>query len=197
MMKSLALLSTFILIVLVSYGQSVEEKILAGNNYYRQGQFEMAEKEYREALKVDPSNTTAQQNLGNAVHRQKKSKEAIDTYNGVSANAQNKNIKAAAFYNSGAVYSRQKDLESSIDAYKDALRLNPDDKESRENLQKALMELKQKQQQQNQEQQNKPQSSSMSQKEAEKKLDQLQEKEKKIQQRIQDQKGGTPQPNDW
>jgi Ca-activated chloride channel family protein len=196
-MKRLVLISSFVLSVLVGYAQSVEEKILTGNAYYRQGQFEMAEKVYREALSIDPSNTVALQNLGNALHRQKKSKEAIDTYNSVSANAQAGNVKAAAFYNSGAVYSRQKDLEASIEAYKNALRLKPDDKESRENLQKALMELKQKQQQQNQDQQKQPQSSSMSQKEAEKKLDELQEKEKKIQQRVQNQKGGTPQPNDW
>src|SRR5687768_9223768 len=128
-MKTIILLSTFILFTLTTYAQSVEEKILAGNNYYRQGQFELAEKQYREALKIDPTNTTAQQNLGNALHRQRKSKEAIDTYSTVAANAQNKNIKAAGFYNSGAVYSRQKDLEASIEAYKNALRLKPDDKE--------------------------------------------------------------------
>lgn len=196
-MKSLILAFITMLFYIAGYTQSVEANILSGNNYYRQGQYEMAEKEYREALKGDPSNVIAQQNLGNALHRQKKSKEAIETYNNVSANAENKNVRSVAFYNSGAVYSRQKDLEGSIEAYKNSLRLNPDDKETRENLQKALLELNQKQHQQNPDQQQKPQSSSMSQKEAEKKLDQLEEKEKKIQQRIQNQKGGTPQPNDW
>ena len=38
----------------------------------------------------------------------------------------------------------QKKLEESIEAYKNALRYNPDDKEARENLQKALLELKKK-----------------------------------------------------
>ena len=40
--------------------------------------------------------------------------------------------------------SQQKKLEESIDAYKNALRQNPNDKEARENLQKALLELKKK-----------------------------------------------------
>ena len=80
---------------------------------------------------------------------------------------------------------------------KKALRLNPDDKEARENLQKALSELK-KQQEEQQKQQQKSQSN-MSQREAEQKLKLLQEKEKELQQRLQNQnkqKGGN-QSKDW
>ena len=39
--------------------------------------------------------------------------------------------------------------------------------------------------------------SNINQKQAQQKLDELEEKEKKIQQRMQDQKGGAPQPEDW
>ena len=42
------------------------------------------------------------------------------------------------------ILSQQKNLEESIEAYKNALRNNPDDKEARENLQKALLELRKK-----------------------------------------------------
>ena len=196
-MKRLILVLTFLQLCFMSFAQSVNEHISNGNGYYRQGQFEMAEEQYRKALKKDPSNVIAQQNLANTLYRQKKAKEALEGFSAVSAQVQNEKMREPAFYNAGVVYSSQKDLEGSIEAYKNALRLKPDDKEARENLQKALLELKQKQQQQQKEQQKKPQSSSLSQKEAESKLDQLQEKEKKIQERIQNQKGGTPQPNDW
>ena len=94
--------------------------------------------------------------------------------------------------------TKQKDLEGSIEDYKNALRLNADDMQARENLQKALLELKQKQQQQQQDQrQNQNPQSNINQKQAQQKLDELEEKEKKIQQRMQDQKGGAPQPEDW
>ena len=53
-------------------------------------------------------------------------------------------IKAKSYYNKGAILSSQKKLEESIEAYKNAFRQNPDDKEARENLQKALLELKKK-----------------------------------------------------
>jgi Ca-activated chloride channel family protein len=196
-MKNLILLFSYLLLSAVSFSQSVNEFVSNGNKYYRQGQFEMAEDQYRQALKKDPAHVIAQQNLANTLYRQKKAKEAIEGFSAVSSQAADEKLRSPAFYNAGVVYSSQKDLESSIEAYKNALRLKPDDQQARENLQKALLELKQKQQQQQKEQQKQPQSSSLSQKEAEKKLDQLEEKEKKIQERIQNQKGGTPQPNDW
>jgi len=197
-MKKLILLLSCLQLFVMAFAQSVNEYISNGNEYYQLGQYEMAEAQYRQALKKDPSNVVAQQNLANTLYRQKKAKEAIEGFSQVSKQTQNEKLRAPAYYNAGVVYSSQKDLESSIEAYKSALRLKPDDKEARENLQKALLELKQKQQQQQKEQpQKKPQSSSLSQKEAEKKLDQLEEKEKKIGERIQNQKGGTPQPNDW
>ena len=87
--------------------------------------------------------------------------------------------------------------QAAVAEYEQALRLNPDDKEARENLQKALSELK-KQQEEQQKQQQKSQSN-MSQREAEQKLKLLQEKEKELQQRLQNQnkqKGGN-QSKDW
>ena len=118
--------------------------------------------------------------------------------NGIVADSKENIVKSAAHYNNGVIKTRQKDLEGSIEDYKNALRLNPDDQQARENLQKALLELKQKQQQQQQDQkQNKSPQSNINQKQAEQKLKDLEEKEKKIQQRMQNQKGGTPQPQDW
>ena len=59
-------------------------------------------------------------------------------------NCKRAELKGKAYYNKGVVLSRSKKLEESIEAYKNALRQNPDDKEARENLQKALLELKKK-----------------------------------------------------
>ena len=64
------------------------------------------------------------------------------------------------------------------------LRLDPEDRQARENLQLALREQKQQQQKQQQQQQ-KPQSK-MSQREAERKLKLLQDKEKELQERLQE-----------
>ena len=173
--------------------------IAKGNEFYRQSQYDLAEQHYRKAVSEAPASETARFNLANALYRQKKYKEAVAVLNELEGNSPTKSLKSAAFYNEGVVHTKSKDLEKSIEAYKSALRLNPDDEQARENLQKALREQKkQKQQQQKDRQDQKNRQSSMSQKEAEQKLKRLQEKEKGIQQRMQKKNGtGTGMSNDW
>ena len=172
------------------------EALAQGNEYYRQSQFNLAERQYRTALKEDSSNTIAQNNLANALYKQRKFAEATTVLQQMRRGLANKEIKGASHYNEGVIYSKQKDLEKSIEAYKDALRNNPADKEARENLQKALLELK-KQQQEKQSQQKQQQPSKISSKEAQRQLDQLQKKEQEIQERLQKKGQGSSMPKDW
>jgi Ca-activated chloride channel homolog len=170
-----------LLIALKAPAQTAQGYISKGNEYYLQLNFPLAEAQYRQALNTSPRNVEAKYNLANALMQQKKYGEAIEYYTEVTA-ADNKNLRAAAHYNQGVSYSKQKDLPNSIEAYKAALRINPNDKEARENLQKALSEQK-KQQEQNQNQGGG--GGGMSQKQAEEKLRQLQEKERDLQKRLQ------------
>jgi Ca-activated chloride channel homolog len=167
-----------------------------GNDYYLQLKFDLAEGQYRQAVNVAPRNSEARYNLANALMQQKKFKEAAELYTEV-ATSENKELRASAWYNAGVSYSKQKDLPNSIEAYKSALRLNPADKEARENLQKALQEQKQQQDQQNK--QNKGGGGGLSQNQADQKLKQLEQKEKELQQRMQAAgKGkGTGGSKDW
>lgn len=189
----------FFIILLFSLdvaAQTSQANISKGNEYYLQLKFDLAEAQYRQALNSSPRNMEARYNLANALMQQKKFKEAIEYYTEL-AGAENMNLRAAAHYNAGVSYTKQKDLPSSIESYKAALRINPTDKEARENLQKALSELKKQQDQQNQE--NKGGGGGMSQKEAENKLEQLEQKEKDLQKRLQSAgKGkGTGGSRDW
>ncbi len=194
-MKKGFLKHLFLLLALPAAAQLGEDAVSKGNNFYRQGQFDLAERQYKEALQENEGDVIARYNLGNALYKQKKYKEAADVMGALADNASDRNIKSAAYYNKGVVHTKEKDLQKSIDAYKAALRLDPDDRQARENLQLALRE--QKQQQQKQQQQQKPQSS-MSQREAERKLKLLQDKEKELQQRLQKsgEKGAAGQ-KDW
>lgn len=182
---------------LLANAQTAVSYVGKGNQYYKQTQFDLAEAEYRKALQTDPENTTAQYNLANALQKQKKYDEAAQVLEKLYNTTNATKLKSAAAYNQGVAYTKQKNLEASIESYKKALRLNPDDQEARENLQKALSELK-KQQDEQKKQQQKSQSN-MSQKEAEQKLNLLQQKEKELQERLQNQnrqKGGK-QAKDW
>jgi tetratricopeptide (TPR) repeat protein len=192
-MKNICIL--LILFSTKAVAQNAATYISKGNEYYLQLQFDLAENHYRQALDIAPNNAEARYNLANALMQQKKYKAAIEMYEGVTT-TDNQNLKAAAYYNAGVSYSKQKDLPGSIEAYKAALRINPADKEARENLQKALSELKQQQQQQNK--QNNKGGGGMDQKEADKKLKELQEKEKELQQKMQQGQGrGQGGGKDW
>ncbi|HEU4901237.1 MAG TPA: tetratricopeptide repeat protein [Flavisolibacter sp.] len=187
----------FLLIALKAAAQADRGYISKGNEYYLQLKFDLAESQYRQALNVAPRNVEAKYNLANALVQQKKFKEANELYTEV-ATSDNKALRSSAYYNAGVSYTKQKDLANSIEAYKAALRLNPADKEARENLQKALQEQK-KQQQDQQSKQNKGGGGGMSQNQADQKLKELEQKEKDLQRRMQSAaKGkGTGGSKDW
>ncbi|HQV56035.1 MAG: tetratricopeptide repeat protein [Chitinophagaceae bacterium] len=190
-----------------TFAQDVNEAIKAGNDFYKQQEYLKASAEYAKALEAEPSNITAKFNQANALFKLDKKVEAAVIYNDVVKMATDKSLLSKAWYNKGVILSNQQNLEESIEAYKNALRNNPDDKEARENLQKAMLELKKKEppkkkdedQKKKQNQQQKQNQSKMSMKEAEQRLKLLQQKEKEVQQRVQKEKvkGGGSQPKDW
>ena len=190
--------------------QVVEKATQKGNEYYKQRQFEKATEEYNKALLADPENTTTKFNLANSLQKQGKQDEALKSFSELSEKAKEKELKSKSYYNKGVVLTQQKKLEESIEAYKNSLRQKPDDKEARENLQKALLELKKKnppkkkeekenQKKKQQEQQKKQQQPKMSPKEAEQRLKLLEQKEKEVNQRLQKEKSktGGGQVKDW
>jgi tetratricopeptide (TPR) repeat protein len=184
----------FLLLSLQALAQRANTYVSKGNEYYLRLEFALAEDQFRKAVEIDPRNAEARYNLANALMQQKKYKAAIEEYDAITT--ENKNLQAAAHYNAGVSYSKQKDLPASIDAYKAALRINPNDNEARENLQKALSELKQQQAQQNK--QNNGGGGGMSENQADKKLRDLQEKEKELQQKMQQgQNRGQGGGRDW
>lgn len=205
----LVLMVLLVIACSVVQAQSAEKFIQQGNDFYRQKEFEKAATEYNKAIKEDPENAAAKLNLANSLQKQGKEEEALQLFSETIAATTDADLKAKAWYNKGAVLSKQKKLEESIEAYKNALRLNPADKEARENLQKALLELKkknppkkkddqQKKKKEQEQQKKQQQQPKMSPKEAEQRLKLLEQKEKEMQQQLQKEKTkGGSQAKDW
>ncbi|MEO7923335.1 MAG: tetratricopeptide repeat protein [Chitinophagaceae bacterium] len=194
----------------ICYGQSAEadKAIQAGNDYYKQEEYNKAAIEYDKATQADPANQTAKFNKANAVYKQDQKVEAAKLYANIAKEAAAKEMKSRSFYNKGVILSQQQNLEESIESYKSALRNDPNDKEARENLQKALLELKKKEppkkedqqkKKREQDQQKKQQQPKINEKEADQRLKLLQQKEKEVQQRLQKEKSktGGSQGKDW
>lgn len=191
------------------FSQQVVDDIEEGNGYYKNKEYNKAAASYQQAMTADPASNTAKFNLANSQYKMDQKVEAVQQFTALARDAREKDIRAKSFYNKGVILSQQKNLEESIEAYKNAIRLDPSDKQARENLQKALLELrkknaapkqdnKQDKKKQDPKQQKQPQSR-MSQKETEQRLKLLQQKEKEVQQRLQRDKAGEggSRPKDW
>ena len=116
--------------------------------------YQNAEDDYRKALEKEPNNWGAIYNLANSLYRQKKYDDATKQYMAV-AGMENKNSDelAMAYHNLGNSLLQTNKLSEAIEAYKNALRKNPNDFETKYNLAWAQDKLKQQQnQQQNQDQ---------------------------------------------
>jgi tetratricopeptide (TPR) repeat protein len=146
------------------------------------------------------------------LYKSKKTEAAEKVYDNAAQNAKEPAGKSRAVYNKGVALTRQSKLQESIDAYKDALRLIPTDEEARQNLQKALNELKKQQQQQPKDDKKKqdkdkqkqkpndqPQNKSkLNEKQAERMLNSLRQEEKKLQQGMQKKNNtGGANSKDW
>jgi len=112
---------------------------------YQEKKFPEALPEYQKAAEENGKDPVVNYNLGDAYFRMEKFEEAGRAFDIPIHSGGDPAMQQRAWYNKGVSLSRQSRLEESIDAYKNALLLNPADSDARVNLQKALLELKKKQ----------------------------------------------------
>lgn len=151
-----------------------------------QERFAEAEAEFRSALQLKPSSFEAAYNLGTALFRQEKYDEALQQLQATTPFANDdKQRLASLFHNLGNSYLFGQNIDQSIEAYKQALRHNPLDDETRYNL-IAAMKLKDEQEEQEEEQQDQQEQEQQEQQEQEQE-EQEQEQEQQDQQQQQQQ----------
>ena len=157
MLQKIYIISLLLLggIVSVHAQQKTDRDYLrSGNKLYNDSLFIKAEVDYRKALDINPKSTDAMFNLGNALLMQQKAKEAMEQYESVSKVEKDKSKLAEIYHNMGVILQSAKQYPQCIEAYKESLRNNPKDDETRYNLALAQKMLKDQQQnQQNQDQQ--------------------------------------------
>lgn len=144
----LLLLVTALLVMPVSMNaqKTVRKSIRQGNSAYKKEKFTEAEISYLKALEANPKSTLSTYNLGNALFKQKKTKEALEKYQVALNQEKSTNNKASILHNTGDCYMELRDYSNAVNSFKSALRLNPADDETRYNLAVAQA-LLQKQQQ--------------------------------------------------
>ena len=152
-MKKFLLVIVLAVYALCGMAQADRQYVRSGNRLYRQQNFVKAEAEYRKSLSVNPENPQALYNLGCALLMQKKDSMAVQQFEKAGRVETSPARKAKVFHNIGYICQSHKLYGDAINAYKESLRNNPSDNETRYNL--ALCKRLNKQQQQNKQQQNK------------------------------------------
>lgn len=193
--------------------------IREGNSLYRQGKQHDATVSYFKAVNADSTDARAQYNLATSMFPENwkmVQKEQQDTMVQTLIKAaeleQNPLRRSKAFHNVGTIFQNAKEFKMAIEAYKSALRSNPNDDESRYNLVLCQHQLKndstsqdqqqqqqqeqqqqqdqQQQQQQQQDQQQQQQEPPMSKENAEQLLNAAMQEEKKTQEKMQQMQQG-------
>lgn len=178
-----------------------EEKQLfrKGNDLYNEQNFVDAEVQYKKALEKNPNYEKANYNLGNAIYQQNRYKEALPLYDLSSKLTENQTTKAESFHNAGNVMMKEKQYAQAVESYKNALRNNSRDDETRYNLALAQELLKQEQNKDNKDQKDKDNKDKdkkdQDKKDQDQKDDQNKDKDENGDEKDKDKKGDNDQKN--
>lgn len=128
--------------------------IRKGNRAFKDSVYVAAEVNYRKALDANSQSAVAMFNLGNTLLQQGKGQEAMEQYALAAKIEKDKENLGQIYHNIGVLFHSQRDFGRAIEAYKQSLRNNPKDDQTRYNLALAQRQQQEQQnQQQNQDQQ--------------------------------------------
>ena len=196
---------------MVANAQNKKSLIKDGNKLYTDSSFNMAEMKYRKALEKDQDYFNASFNLADAIYKQERFEESTSLFDALKDNARNNIDLAKINHNLGNSLMKENKIDLAIEAYKNSLRQNPKDEETRYNLAYAQKMKKQdqnkqdqnkqdqdkqdqnkqdqdKQDQNKQDQEEQQEQDKISKEDAEKMLEALQQREKEIQEKLQKKK---------
>lgn len=142
-MKKILLYGLLVTSFLAKAQQKEADKNLPqGNEAFTEKKYAEAEAEYRISESKNQKKAIASYNLGNAIYRQNQANEAKYHYVKALSNAKSKADKHRIYHNLGNILMKAKDYSGAVEAYKNALRNNPADDETRYNYALAKKFLK-------------------------------------------------------
>jgi len=166
--SGIILCGLFFLITSVTFAQNEKRLIRKGNTEYYEGNYKDAEINYIKSRESKDHGFKGLYNLGNARYMQNNYSDAAAAFDTLMFNNLNEETKSKAFYNLGnsllklaqdtsqQAQNTGEALPASIEAFKESLRISPEDQDAKYNLayaQKLLRQQQQQQQQQNQQDQ--------------------------------------------
>ncbi len=124
-------------------GMKEKNLVMQGNKLYSDGKYKEAQAAYQQALQQNAAFVPGAFNLGNTLIQQKQYDAARKLMAATAKNSREKDQQSSAYYNTGNTYMSEQKWGDAADAYKQALRKNPQDEDAKYNLSYALTKMKQ------------------------------------------------------
>lgn len=121
---------------------------------YKKADYTKALKYYESAQRKAPENINLSDEMAQSAYKAREFEKAEKIYQQSSDSKKSNFQKADNYHNLGNSRMKKKDYQGAIDAYKESLRLNPNNDNTRYNLSEAIRQLKNEQKKQNQNNQN-------------------------------------------
>ena len=130
----------------------LKEKLIDGVEQFRGSELEKATMSFASGSSLEGYEDIATYNRGRSLLEAKQFEDASNVFSEVIEMSENSDIIANSWYNKGNISLMNSDPSSAIDAYKSALRNNPNFPEARHNLANAYKMKQQQEQKQDQQQ---------------------------------------------
>ncbi len=147
-MKNLIVILIVFTVSAGAFAQKERKFVREGNSYYADALedttkldtigFGKAEVAYRRALQIKPDDFHWQFNLANSIYKQNKPDQSASEFEKLVEKTTEPAEKSMVYHNMGNSLLAQKKFDPSIDAYKKALRITPNDPETKYNLAYAM-----------------------------------------------------------
>ena len=134
----------FLLSTVVSFSQEWRDPLGLARKEYKNENYEKALKYYKSAQKKAPEDVNLSDEIGQSAYKSGDYETAEKVFQQNSANKRSNKNRAKNIHNIGNARMRTKNYKGAVEAYKDALRLNPEDEKTRYNLSEATRKLKKK-----------------------------------------------------
>ncbi|HEX8562339.1 MAG TPA: tetratricopeptide repeat protein [Flavobacterium sp.] len=133
-MKKIILLCVFLTVASASAQKAEKDRFLPkGNAEFTAKNYDEAEASFRMSQSKFPNKAAAAYNLGNTIYKINQPAEAKNAYAKAIETARSRTERHRAYHNIGNIFMKEKDYKSAVEAYKQALRNNPADDETRYN----------------------------------------------------------------
>ena len=121
--------------------RATNELLRDAEDHLADDDFASAEASYRQAVSKNPESVKARYNMANMYYGKEKPAQAVTRLKQAASVADAKEDKHKIFHNMGNSFMDQKKYKEAVEAYKNALRNNPKDEETRYNLALAKQKL--------------------------------------------------------